>query len=310
MVRTDSRMKSIMKKIFFTLFLLLVHLPAYADLDIFACEPEWSSLVEELGKDHVNVYTATNAFQDPHHIQARPSLIAKMRKADLIVCTGADLEIGWLPVLLRRAANARIQPGSPGYFEAANYVTLLDVPAKVDRSEGDVHPRGDPHIQTNPRNILKVAKALAPRLAQLDPENATDYELNANNFLKRWQQAIIRWEQQAAPLRDVGVVSQHKSWPYLFDWLGMKEIIRLEPKPGVPPSTTYLAQVLTTLQQKPARAILITPYQNPQASEWLHSQTSLPVVVLPYTVGGNAEATNLFGLFDSTVNRLLAVVRS
>ena len=184
------------KPLLLTLLLLCTNMPAYADLKVFSCEPEWASLVQELGAEHVKTYAATNALQDPHHIQARPSLIAKMRKADLVVCTGADLEIGWLPVLLRRAANPRVQPGNPGYFEAADYVDMLDVPDTVDRAHGDLHPRGDPHIQTDPRNILLVAKPLALRLAQLDPENADAYASNASIFLTRWEAAIAGWEQR------------------------------------------------------------------------------------------------------------------
>jgi zinc/manganese transport system substrate-binding protein len=290
------------------LLLLFVTLPASATLNVFACEPEWASLVQELGGDKVSVFSATTAQQDPHRIQARPSLIAKMRRADLLVCNGAELETGWLPVLLRRAANPKVQPGQPGYFEAAQHVTLLDKPTRLDRAEGDIHAAGDPHIHLNPHNISRVAKALTETLVIVDPGHAVDYKQNSDDFLLRWQQAIARWEKQAGALRDIGIVSQHKSWTYLNDWLGMKEITRLEPKPGVPPSTTYLTQVLSTLQQQPARAVLITPYQNPQASEWLHSRTAIPVVVLPYTVGGDAEATNLFGLFDSTINKLLAVL--
>ena len=254
------------------------------------------------------MFSATTAQQDPHRIQARPSLIAKMRRADLLVCTGADLEAGWLPVLLHRAANPKVQPGKPGYFEAAQHVTLLDKPTRLDRAEGDIHAAGDPHIHLNPHNISRIANALADSLVTIDPGNAVDYKQNRDDFLLRWQQVIKGWEKQAGALRDIGIVSQHKSWTYLVDWLGMKEITRLEPKPGVPPSTTYLTQVLTTLQQQPARAILVTPYQNPKASEWLHTRTSIPIVVLPYTVGGNAEATNLFGLFDSTLKEMLAVI--
>jgi zinc/manganese transport system substrate-binding protein len=297
-----------LKKLITGLFLLTIALPVSAMLNVFACEPEWASLVQELGRDNIKVFSATTAQQDPHRIQARPSLIAKMRRADLLVCTGAELETGWLPVLLRRAANPKVQPGQPGYFAAAQHVTLLDKPTRLDRSEGDIHAAGDPHLHLNPHNISRVARALTETLATIDPQHAVLYRQNRDEFLVRWQQATAQWEMQASPLRDLGIVTQHKSWTYLIDWLGMKEIIRLEPKPGVPPSTTYLTQVLTTLQQQPARAILITPYQNPQASEWLHSRTSIPVVELPYTVGGNTEATNLFGLFDSTVNKLLAVI--
>jgi zinc/manganese transport system substrate-binding protein len=290
------------------LLLLFVTSPVSAALNVFACEPEWASLVEELGRDKVKVFSATTAQQDPHRIQARPSLIAKMRRADLLVCTGAELETGWLPVLLRRAANPKVQPGQPGYFEAAQHVTLLDKPERLDRAEGDIHATGDPHLHLNPHNLSRIANALTARLITLDPENTIYYTNSRDDFLNRWQGAISRWEQQTVALRGIGIVSQHKSWTYLIDWLEMKEIARLEPKPGIPPSTTYLTQVLTTLQQQPARAVLITPYQNPKASEWLHSRTSIPVVDLPYTVGGDADATTLFGLFDSTINKLLAVI--
>ena len=298
-----------MVKILITgLLLLFASLPVSAALNVFACEPEWASLVQELGRDKVKVFAATTAQQDPHRIQARPSLIAKMRNTDLVVCTGAELETGWLPVLLRRAANPKVQPGQPGYFEAAQHVTLLDKPERIDRAEGDIHAAGDPHIHLNPHNISRVAKALIDTLASVDPENAVDYQRNGDDFLNRWQQAIVRWEKQATPLRDRGFVASHKSWTYLVDWLGMKEVTRLEPKPGVPPSTAYLTQVLATVQQQPVWAVLITPYQNPQASEWLHARTSIPVVALPYTIGGDTNVTNLFGLFDSTIHKLLAVI--
>ena len=296
------------KTLFTGLLLLFASLPVSAALNVFACEPEWASLAQELGGDKVKVFSATTAQQDPHRIQARPSLIAKMRNTDLVVCTGAELETGWLPVLLRRAANPKVQPGQRGYFEAAQHVILLDKPERIDRAEGDIHAAGDPHIHLNPHNISRVAKALTDTLASVDPENAVEYQRNGDDFLNRWQQAIVRWEKQAAPLRDRGFVAQHKSWTYLVDWLGIKEVSRLEPKPGVPPSTAYLTQVLATVQQQPVSAVLITPYQNPKASEWLHARTSIPVVALPYTIGGDANVTNLFGLFDSTINKLLAVI--
>src|SRR5947208_10561326 len=138
-------------------------------LEVFACEPEWAALATELGGDKVEVFSATTARQDPHQIQARPALIARLRSADLVVCTGAELEIGWMPVLLRQAANARVQPGTPGYMEAAPQVRMLEVPARLDRAEGDIHAAGNPHIQTDPRNIVAVAAALARRMAEIDP---------------------------------------------------------------------------------------------------------------------------------------------
>ncbi len=141
-------------------------------LNVFATVPEWGALVDELGGDKVKVYVATNALQDPHHVEAKPSLIARARSADLVVATGAELEIGWLPLVAQQSGNPAIKPGKPGYFEAAPYVNLLDKPTRLDRAEGDVHPGGDPHIQTDPRNIAKIAAPLAARLAELDPANA------------------------------------------------------------------------------------------------------------------------------------------
>ncbi|NNF96112.1 MAG: zinc ABC transporter solute-binding protein, partial [Halobacteria archaeon] len=287
-----------LKMLFTGLLLLSLTLPASARLNVFACEPEWASLLQELGRDKILVFSATTAQQDPHRIQARPSLIAKMRRADLLVCTGADLETGWLPVLLRRAANPKVQPGQPGYFEAAQHVILLDKPTRLDRAEGDIHAAGDPHIHLNPHNISRVAKALTETLAIVDPENAVDYKQNSDDFLSRWQQAIERWEQQAKSLRNLRVVTQHKSWAYLLDWLGTQEVARLEPKPGIPPSTAYLGKVLETLQHQSANAILVAHYQSPQAAKWLRQRSQIPIVTLPYTVGGSDDVDNLFRLFD------------
>src|SRR6059058_6670762 len=149
--------------------------PALAALNVFATVPEWGALTEELGGDKVKVYTATNPLQDPHHVEAKPSLIGRARSADLVVATGAELEIGWLPLVVQQAGNPQIRAGQPGYFEAANYVTLRDKPARLDRAEGDVHAAGDPHIQTDPRNIARVAQALAARLAEIDPANGDTY---------------------------------------------------------------------------------------------------------------------------------------
>lgn len=286
--------------------LLLIGAQAQAALNIFACEPEWGALAKEMGGDNVKVYLATTAMQDPHHIEARPSLIAKMRQADLLVCTGAELEIGWLPVLLSESGNAKVQPGQPGHFEAARYVALLDKPAKLDRSEGDVHAAGNPHFQTDPRNIAKVASALARTMAQIDSVNAMKYRQREQDFQSRWSQAIRNWEAKATSLRGVPVAVQHKGFPYLLDWLGLKEVVALEPKPGVDPSAAYLGQVVSGLKTQPAKMILRAAYQSDRPSRWLSERAGIPAVELPYTVGGSARANDLFGLFDDTIERLLA----
>ncbi len=293
-----------MKTLLTGLLLLFVSLPTSAELNVFACEPEWASLVRELAGDKAKVFSATTAQQDPHRIQARPSLIAKMRRADLVVCTGADLEMGWLPILLRRATNQKVQPGRPGYFEAAQHVTLLDKPARIDRAEGDIHAAGDPHIHLNPHNITHVAKALTNTLGIIDPKNAVYYQQSRDDFLGRWEQAIANWEQQAQPLSNVRVVTQHKSWTYLLNWLAMQEVARLEPKPGIPPSTAQLGEVLQSLQYQSANAILVANYQNPNPAKWLQQRSGVPIIKLPYTIGGMDGVNNLFDLFDVTLAQL------
>lgn len=288
--------------------LVLLAMPAQATLRIFACEPEWGALVQELGGSLVEVSVATNALQDPHQIQAKPSLIARARNADLVVCTGAELEIGWLPVLLQQSGNAKIQPGQPGNFAAADYVRKLEIPTQLDRSQGDVHAAGNPHIQTDPRNIAQVAVALTTRLQQVDAANADQYAKAQADFSQRWQQAMARWSTRAAPLRGVPAVSQHKAFVYLYDWLGLKEVAVLEPKPGVEPTASHLQEVLSTLKATPARMVLYSAYQDPRPSEWLSKHAGIPVVKIPFTVGGTGGAKDLFGLFDDTVTRLLAAL--
>lgn len=292
-------------KQFFAAVLLWLPLSAHAALNVFACEPEWAALAREIGGDAVKVYTATSAMQDPHRIEARPSLIAQTRRAHLVVCTGAELEVGWLPLLLRESGNAAVQPGRPGYFEAARYVTLLDKPVIVDRSQGDVHAAGNPHIQTDPRNLARVGAALAQRLAEVDPAHAAAYQARWKAFSTRWEVAIGRWQQQTAPLKGMPVAVQHKSFSYLINWLGLREVATLEPKPGVEPSLGYLAEVAARLKTSPAKMVLRAAYQSPRASEWLAQRADIPAVALPFTVGGAPGTDDLFGLFDVTLAELL-----
>ena len=301
-----------MKKMFHIATALLLALgaqAAQADLKVLACEPEWGALVKELAGDKASVYVATTGLQDPHHIEARPSLVAAARNTQLLVCTGAELEVGWLPVLIRQSGNSAIQPGKPGNFEAASYVRKLEAPARLDRADGDVHAAGNPHIQTDPRNIALVAVPLARRLAELDPANAAIYQARSADFLARWKAAIQRWDKEAAPLRGTPVVVQHKAFPYLQQWLGLVEVAVLEPKPGVEPTSAHLSTVLAGLQAKPAKMILRAAYNDARGAEWLAERTKLPIVVLPFTVGGNEQSKDLFSLFDDTVQRLLKGLR-
>ena len=283
--------------------------PAHAALNVLATVPEWGALVQEIGGGKVKVYTATNGLQDPHHVEAKPSLIARARSADLVVATGAELEVGWLPLVLQQSGNSRVQPGTQGYFEAASAVSLLGKPTRLDRAEGDVHPFGDPHIQTDPRNIARVATALVERMAQLDAADATTFRANYQQFMQKWNAAVERWNQQAAPLKGTPIVVQHKGFTYLQAWLGLKEVVALEPKPGMEPTTAHLAQVLQTLQATPAKMVLRAAYQGDRPSQWLADHAPIRAVVLPFTVGGTDGAKDLFGLYDSTIDKLLGAAK-
>ena len=192
------------------MLVLGVAVPAQAAIKILATTADWGALATELGGDRVNVYTATGALQDVHRVDAKPSLVARARTADLLLSNGSELEIGWLPVLVRESGNKRIQPGGPGYFEATAEVRLLEKPSRLDRAMGDIHPQGNPHIQLDPRNIAAVAKALTTRLAEIDAANAAYYQQRGADFNARWSQAMARWETRAAPLKGVPVVVMHR----------------------------------------------------------------------------------------------------
>lgn len=252
-----KRINAIVLAVLLSVFVLPVH----AALKIFATVPEWGALAQEIGGEQVKVYTATHGLQNPHRIDAKPSLIAQARSAQLVVATGAELEVGWLPLVIRESGNARIQSGQPGFFEAARYVTMLEIPAVLDRAHGDVHAGGNPHIQTDPRNLLKIGEALSARMAEIDPANAAAYQSGYNVFADKLRSAIARWEKEAAPLRGVPILVQHRAFPYLQNWLGLKEIGSLEPKPGVEASSAYFAEILAQQAVQPAKMVIRAAYQ-------------------------------------------------
>ena len=277
--------------------------PALAALSVFATVPEWGALVQELGGDKVSVYVATNALQDPHHVEAKPSLIARARGADLVVATGAELEIGWLPLVTQQAGNPAIQPGKPGYFEAAPYVTLLEKPARLDRAEGDVHPGGNPHIQTDPRNIARVAGPLVRAARGTRPANAAYYRERYQAFATRWGAAIANWEKTggAAQGRSRSSSSTRPSRTSSV-WLGLNEIAALEPKPGVEPTTAHLSEVLALLQRQPAKMVVRAAYQSDRASQWIAERTKINLRRRFHSRSAAIDgAKDLYGLFDDTI---------
>ena len=301
-----------MKKIIrgaLALLLVTLALPSQAAIRVLATTADWAALTKELGGDRVDVYTATTAMQDVHRVEAKPSLVARARTADLLVSNGAELEVGWLPVLLQESGNPKIQKGAPGYFEATSAVQLVEVPSKLDRAMGDIHPFGNPHIQLDPRNVAAVAKSLSARLAEVDPAGGDYYAARGADFGKRWSEAIVRWQAKAAPLKDVPVVIMHRDQAYLCRWLGLKELASIEPKPGVPPTAGYLGQLVTKLTASPPKLILLNAYNDPKAANWLSERVHAPAVVLPFSVGGSPAAKDLFGLYDDTIGKLVGAVQ-
>lgn len=293
----------------FTLILalgLLIAAPssAQAEIDVFACEPEWGALAKEIGGDHVSVYNATKASQDVHYMRAKPSLLAAMRKADLVFCSGASLESGWLPILLQKAGGPDVQANTVGWIMASDHVRKLEVMQHADRSMGHVHPEGNPHVHLNPKNILILADVLADRLYQIDSGNVTAYEANLERFKQQWQDSLQKWDQEIEALRGKNIVVYHKNWAYLTDWSGINVVASLEPKPGLPPTTSHLESVLQTLKGKKVDGILVAPFEDDDAASWLSEKTGIKILRLPYTVGGNNNAQTLTGLFEETISML------
>lgn len=300
-----------MKRVFSSLLLVcagLTALPAQAGLNVFACEPEWGALAKELAGDKITVDIATSALQNVHQIEAKPSLIAKVRRADLLVCSGAELEEAWLPQLIRQSGNAKVASGN-GNFMAVRQVTTLDKPTQLDRAAGDIHPQGNPHVHLDPYRMLAIAKSLSARLVLIDAANAPFYQQRLADFSSRWSAATKQWEHRAAPLKGRKIIVHHKSWAYLNKWLGLVQVATLEPKPGVPPTSSYLAGLIETSKNDKPMAVVLAAYQDPKAANWLSERTGTPIVVLPFTVGGDAQSKDLFSMYDSTINKLLGAAK-
>ena len=291
------------KLILSSVLLILSH-SAFAQLNIFTCEPEYAALAKELAPD-ARIYSATTAMQDPHQVQARPSLIAKMRQADLVICAGAELEVGWLPMLQMKAANAQVRSTDHGLFFAAEHVQTLDQMNTVDRSMGDVHSLGNPHVHFSPQRMLAIAKALTQKLIQLDVEQSESYQQQLASFSERWQSATLNWQKTVSHLNNMKVIAYHSTFRYLFEFSGIEQVADLEPKPGLPPTSGHLAKLLKRAKQGDVSAIVVASYQDQRGANWLAQKANLPVVVLPLSVGGNEQSTDLFSLYDSVLDLLI-----
>ncbi len=282
---------------------LLAPISQAAALRVFACESEWAALAMALGGERVAVTSATSPNQDPHRLEARPGLIAAVRRADLLVCSGAGLEAGWLERLTASAKNPRVAAGRPGQFLASQAVALKEVPSSIDRSAGDVHAEGNPHFASDPRLLLTVASALTQRLTQLDPQGQANYAAHASAFSQAMHAAIERWQEQAKPLAGTPVIQYHKRYVYLIDWLGMQDVGTLEPKPGVPPGPGDLQAMLSLIHDHPRALLLHAPYDDQSPLRWLARQGKVRTVALP--AAPDPQVDGLQRWLDTMVNALL-----
>ena len=296
-----------MKKVLIALSLVIISNSALAKIKVFTCEPEWTSLVKEITKNKAVVYQAISGKQDPHKIQARPSLIAKVRNSDLLVCSGADLEIGWLPVLIEKAANNKIKVGTLGYFEATSVIDVIDKKSNVDRSMGDQHPYGNPHIHLNPHNILIVGQEIVKRLSKIDPNNSKIYQENFASFQSKFSNKILEWENKAKVLVNKNIISHHADINYLVQWLKLNLLSTIENKPGIPPSASQMKKLVDDFKDSNILAINSFIMNPAKPSNWLSNKLQAPKVSLHYTVGSQNNIKNLFDLFEENLRILLDI---
>jgi zinc/manganese transport system substrate-binding protein len=267
----------------------------------------FADLARAVGGANVSVESLARGYQDPHFVEAKPSLLVPLSRADLLVYAGLDLEIGWLPPLVVGSRNARIQAGARGNLDASTAIDVLDVPAgKVDRAQGDIHPRGNPHYWLPPINALKVAKEIAARLKELDPGRGVDYDANLQKFGALLKAKSADWSRKAASLRGLKVVPYHKSWTYVSDWLGLREIGYVELKPGIQPDPKHLAELILRMKAESVRVLLIESFYNRGIAGQVADSAGAKMLVLPSDVGATAKIRSYPDLVDAVLDALIA----
>jgi zinc/manganese transport system substrate-binding protein len=295
-------------KYLFTLLLLALAGTARAEpIRVVTSIETFADLTRAVGGGNVSVELLARGYQDPHFVEAKPNLLVPLSKADLLVYAGLDLEIGWLPPLVQGSRNQRIQAGAKGNLDASTAIDVLDIPAgKVDRSGGDVHPHGNPHYWLPPINALKVAKEIAARLKELDPNHGADYDANLQNFGSLLKSKSADWSRKAASLRGLKVVPYHKSWTYVSDWLGLREIGYVESKPGIPPDPKHLAELILHMKAESVRVLMIESFYNRGIAGQVADAAGAKLVVLPSDVGATAKLRTYPDLVDAVLDALVA----
>jgi zinc/manganese transport system substrate-binding protein len=295
-----------------TLFVASLSQPAAADakLRVVATLQDFASITQAIGGDRVETYALAKGYQDPHFVDAKPSFVLQLSRADLLIAAGLELEIGYLPPLVDQSRNARIRAGNPGYLDASSGCEILQRPTTaVTRAMGDVHPYGNPHYWTDPENGRRVAHAISARLAQLDPAGAATFGRNLADFERRLDTKLEEWRAKVAPYAGTRIVTFHDSWPNFARRFGLEVIGHVEPKPGIPPTPSHTLEIINLIQREKVPVILVEPYVDTKTPDYIAHQTGARVVVLYPSVGGRPEITDYFALFDFDLDALVAGLR-
>jgi zinc/manganese transport system substrate-binding protein len=283
----------------------LVGTSAQAKPKVVVTYPYIASLVQQIAKDQATVTTLAKGDEDPHFVVPRPSFIGKLRQADLLIINGASLEIGFVPPLLRQANNPKIIPGGPGLVDLSQAVTTIDKPATLSRAEGDIHPEGNPHFILDWHNVPAVARAITEALARTEPSSAAAYRANLDAFLARWKPKSDEWDKRAAPLRGKSIIQYHRLYNYFAARTGLKIVGELEPKPGIPPTSRYIEELIAANPPGSLLKIVTDPYHDHKTAQGIAQKLRVACAITPQDVGAMPGADDIFGLFDTMLTSLL-----
>ncbi len=278
--------------------LFLLPVAIFSDLKIAVTYPYIGAVVKEVAKERVDVYVLAKGDWDPHFVVPRPSLISKVRRADGLIINGGELEIGWLPPLIRRASNSSIAEGSKGYLDLSKYIEFLEKPTKLDRADGDIHPRGNPHFQLDPSNILTLANIARDYLGRLDPKHKQEYDLNYEKFKQMWSLKLKEWEKNMKDKNGIKVVQYHNNLAYFNKAYGLKNIGTIEPLPGIPPSSRHTIELIKLMKEQKPVAILHDVYHSTKTAKFISQKTGVPIIIMPHDIKALDEIENLVSLFD------------
>jgi zinc/manganese transport system substrate-binding protein len=284
--------------------------PAGAAVNVVAATEDLADLTRQVGGDRVKVESIARGYQDPHFVEAKPSFILKLAKADLLVVVGRELEIGWLPPLIQQSRNAKVQVGAEGYLDASLTAKILEIPTgQITRAMGDVHPQGNPHYWLDPGNGRRIAKAIAGKLSQMAPTDAAWFASRYADFDKRLAEAEKRWDAAMAPYKGLKVVTYHRSWPNFVDRFGLDVIGYVEPRPGIPPSPGHTIDLMAEMKRQNVKILIVEPYFDLKTPQSIARETGARVVVMPPSVGGEKEITDYISLFDYDLRLLVAAIK-